>query len=124
MRNERWRGRALAAGAVLGPLAALAAAPAILASPYWTSVLILILFKVLLASAVRLNHRMGFVSLGHVGFMMLGAYISAVLVMRARVSVFCGLAAASAATFLLAFLLGYAFLRVKGIYFVILTFLT
>jgi branched-chain amino acid transport system permease protein len=127
MPSGRWRGGAVGAIrplAVLGSLAVLVAAPWILASRYWTSVLILILFKVLLASAVRLNHRMGFVSLGHVGFMMVGAYLSALLVMRAGVSVWCGLAAAAAGAFLLAFLLGYAFLRVKGITFVVLTFLT
>jgi branched-chain amino acid transport system permease protein len=106
------------------PLAGLAALPWIVSSQYWTSILILILFKVLLTSSLRLNHLMGFVSLGQVGFMLVGAYTSALLVMRAGVPIPVGLAAAAALAFALAFLLGYAFLRVKGIYFVVLTFLT
>jgi len=108
----------------LVPLGALFAAPWLLPNQYWTSIFVLILFKVLLTSSVRLNHVMGFVSLGQVGFMLVGAYTSALLVMRAGLSVWWGLAGAGAAAFLLAFLLGYAFLRVKGIYFVVLTFLT
>jgi branched-chain amino acid transport system permease protein len=106
------------------PLPALFAAPWILSSQYWTSIFIAILFKVLLTSAVRLNHLMGFVSLGQVGFMLVGAYTSALLAMKLHVPPWVGLGCATAVAFALAFLLGYTFLRVKGIYFVILTFLT
>jgi branched-chain amino acid transport system permease protein len=110
--------------ALAAPLGALFAAPWIAPDQYWTSILVLILFKVLLTSSLRLNHLMGFVSLGQVGFMLVGAYTSALLVMKAGVSVWLGLGAAAVAAFGLAFALGYAFLRVKGIYFVVLTFLT
>jgi branched-chain amino acid transport system permease protein len=114
-----WRWLALAAG-----LGLVGAGPWLVPNQYWTSILILILFKTLLTSSVRLNHLMGFVSLGQVGFMLVGAYTSALLVVRAHVSPWWGLGAAAASAFALAFALGYAFLRVKGIYFVVLTFLT
>ena len=117
-RQQLWRALGWA------PLPALCAAPWILSSAYWTSVFIAILFKTLLASAVRLNHLMGFVSLGQVGFMLVGAYTSALLSMKLQVSPWLGLVGAGAAAFALAFVLGYTFLRVKGIYFIVLTFLT
>jgi branched-chain amino acid transport system permease protein len=118
---RRRAARYLGAAALVG---ALAAAPWMFASPYWTSVLIVVLFKVLLTSAVRLNHLMGFVSLGQVGFMLIGAYASALLTMKAGAPIALGLCGGTAAAALFAFAIGYTFLRVKGIYFIILTFLT
>jgi branched-chain amino acid transport system permease protein len=109
--------------ALLGALAGLFALPGILENEYLLSILILVLFRVLLVSSLRLNHLMGFVSLGHVGFMLIGAYTSALLVLRLAAPIGLAILAAGLVSSSLALLLGYPFLRVKGIYFVILTFL-
>lgn len=100
------------------------AAPVILADIYWTSVLILIGINVLLTSSLRVIGLIGHISLGHVGFMLVGAYTSSLLVMKADVPFGFALFASGGLAGTLALILGYPFLRVKGIYFAILTLLT
>jgi len=104
-------------------LGGLYAAPSLVHDRYLLSVATLVLFRVLLVSSLRLNHLMGYVSLGHVGFMLVGAYTSALAVLRLGAPIGVGLLGAAVVPFGLAWLLGYPFLRVKGLYFVILTFL-
>ena len=60
----------------------LVAAPFILSNIYWTSVLIPIGINVLLTVSLRTMGLIGHFSLGHVGFMLIGAYTSALLVMN------------------------------------------
>lgn len=107
------------------PVAAfLLAAPSILSDVYWTSVLVLIGINVLLTCSLRLIGLIGHFSLGHIGFMLLGAYTSALLVMKAGLPFGLALLASGTLSGAVALVLGYPFLRVKGIYFAILTLLT
>ncbi len=96
-------------------------APWILGNIYWTSVLTTIVINVLLAVSLRAIFLIGEFSLGHVGFMCLGAYASALLSMKACVPVGLSLPAGALLAGLVALGIGYPFMRVKGIYFVILT---
>jgi branched-chain amino acid transport system permease protein len=63
-------------------------------------------------------------SLGHAGFMAIGAYTSALLVMKLGLSSWAALPLGGIAAALLALLVGYPFVRVKRVYFAMLTLFT
>jgi branched-chain amino acid transport system permease protein len=86
--------------------------------------LILALVNILLASSLRAIKLLGHISLGHIGFALIGAYGSSLLVMKAGFPFGAALLLAGLMSGFLALVLGYPFLRVKGIYFAILTLLT
>jgi len=113
-------------GAILWALAILLAilSPLVLSSIYWTSALTRILIFVLMAVSLRTVYLVGELSLGHVGFMCIGAYTSALLSMKAGLPFALNLTAGGLMAGLVAFSLGYPFMRVKGIYFAILTVVT
>lgn len=98
--------------------------PIALSSIYWTSVMINILIYVLMAVSLRTIYLVGEFSLGHVGFMCVGAYTSALLTMKGGLPFAITLPMGGLLAGVTAFLLGYPFMRVKGIYFVILTVVT
>ncbi|MHC4706718.1 MAG: branched-chain amino acid ABC transporter permease [Planctomycetota bacterium] len=98
--------------------------PAALNSIYWTSVLTGILIYVLLAVSLRNIYLVGEFSLGHGGFMCLGAYTSALLALKASLPFALTLPAGGLLAGLVGLALGYPFMRVKGVYFVILTVVT
>ena len=100
------------------------AAPLVLGSIYWTSVLTMIAINVLLTASLRTITLIGEFSLGHVGFMLVGAYTSGLLSMKAGLPVSLTIPIGAASAGVLALLLGYPFMRVKGIYFAILTVVT
>jgi branched-chain amino acid transport system permease protein len=104
--------------------AASIAAPPLLANIYWTSVMNMIVINSLMAASLRTIFLIGEFSLGHVGFMCIGAYSSALLTMKAGLPFGITLPAAGLMAGLTAILIGYPFMRVKGIYFVILTVVT
>ena len=99
------------------------AAPPVLASIYWTSVLTMIVINALMAASLRTIFLIGEFSLGHVGFMCIGAYTSALLAMNG-LPFGITLPLGGLMPGLIAFFLGFPFMRVKGIYFVILTVVT
>lgn len=98
--------------------------PLALSNIYWTSALTRILISVLMAASLRTVYLVGEFSLGHVGFMCLGAYTSALMTLKANLPFALTLPAGGFLAGLTALLLGYPFMRVKGIYFVILTVVT
>ncbi len=100
------------------------AAPPMLSSIYWTSVMTMIVINALMAASLRNIFLIGEFSLGHVGFMCIGAYTSALLALKFGLPFGITLPAGGFMACLAAFLLGYPFMRVKGIYFVILTVVT
>ena len=89
---------------------------------YVLHVFILIMMNVVLGSSLRLINLSGQLSLGHGGFVTLGAYTSAVLLVKAGISstwlalLLSGLMAA-----LICVILGFPFSRLKGIYFAMIT---
>ena len=91
---------------------------------YWLSILIVILINILLAGSLRLIFLLDEISLGHVGFSLIGAYASALFMLRLNMPFWLALIAAGLLSALVALLLGYPFLKLKGIYFSILTFMT
>ena len=100
------------------------ATPLLLASIYWTSVLTMIVINALMAASLRTIFSVGEFSLGHVGFMCLGAYASALLTLKAGLPFGLTLPIAGLISGLVAVVLGHPFMRVKGIYFSILTLVT
>jgi branched-chain amino acid transport system permease protein len=90
---------------------------------YWIHILCIVFINILLASSIRTINLTGDVSLGTSGFLLVGAYGSALLAMKVGLSVwlsmFLGVLVAATA----AFLLGFAITRTKGVYFSIMTLL-
>lgn len=115
-----------ASRALVGLMAAFAVTgiPLALGNIYWTSVLTLTVINALMAAALRAIFLIGEFSLGLVGFMCVGAYTSALLCLKAGVPFALSLPAGALLAGLVGFALGYPFMRVKGIYFVILTVVT
>jgi branched-chain amino acid transport system permease protein len=97
--------------------------PVIWKSVYWIHVLVLTGINVLLAVSLRVQFRTGQVSLGVAGFMLLGAYLSAILVKNLGLSFWVTLPLGGLVAAVVALIVGYPFLKAKGIYFAILTLL-
>jgi branched-chain amino acid transport system permease protein len=104
--------------------AVIIALPITLGSVYWTSVLVIMGINILLVSSLRTLKLVGHISLGHVGFSLIGAYGSALLVMKVGLSFWISIFLGGLMAAVIALALAYPFLRVKGIYFVLLTLLT
>jgi branched-chain amino acid transport system permease protein len=90
--------------------------------PYWLHVLIMSALNVSLALGLRVLWNVGVLSCGHAGLMGVGAYASAILATRAGMSPWLGLLAGPLATAVVSVGLGYLSLRLRGIYFVLVTF--
>ena len=95
--------------------------PLFVTGPYQLHVLIMTGIAVILTSSLRLIFNSGQLSLGQGGMMTLGAYTSALLVTKLGLSTWIALGAGAAAGGLLALLVGYPFVRLKGIYFSLVT---
>jgi len=91
---------------------------------YWLTVLALLAVNMLLVGSLRSITLINEVSLGQVGFALIGAYTHANLVMKTGISFWPSLILSGLLPAVIALLLGYPFLKVKGIYFSILTLLT
>lgn len=90
--------------------------------PYWLHMLVLAC--VLVVPAVGLNLMLGYsglVSLGHMGFAGIGAYVAAVLMVDAHWGFWCALAAATLAAGLAGALVGLVCFRFRGHFFMIVT---
>jgi branched-chain amino acid transport system permease protein len=97
--------------------------PVVVRNDYWLFILCLAWINVLLASSLRTIYLAGELSLGQVGFMLLGAYSSALLSMRLGMSVWLTMLIGGLFAAAVALLLSYPILRTKGVYFSVLTFL-
>jgi len=95
--------------------------PVFLSGPYYTHVFILTMVNIVLAASLRLINLSGQMSLAHGGMMTIGAYTSALLVMKAGLSFWAAMPISGLATALVAYIIGYPFVRLKGIYFSIVT---
>lgn len=106
---------------VLAALALAAAALPLVAGDYYVGVgLSLLMYVALTQSWTVLSGMTGYVSLGHVVFYGIGAYVAVLLWREAPLAAIVALAALAACLF--AALIGLPALRVRGPYFVILTF--
>ena len=98
--------------------------PTFLDNVYWVSVLIVVGINVLLVSSLRILGLIDHISLGHVGFMLIGGYCSALLVIKVGIPFWAALVLAGLLSSVVALILGYPFLRLKGVYFAVLTLMT
>jgi branched-chain amino acid transport system permease protein len=103
-------------------IAGLAVLPFLLRAPFLTHIGVMIGLYVTLALSMNLMLRIGQISFAHGAFMGLGAYGSALLMMRVGLPFPVAFFGAAAGVTLLAWLLGQVFLRIRGVYFVLLTF--
>jgi branched-chain amino acid transport system permease protein len=103
-------------------LAALAAAPLVIHDAYILRILVLVGIYVLLTSSLNLvNGYTGLFSLGHAAFYGIGAYTSAILVMRTGWPVWVGMPAAALAAAVAAWLIAKPTLKLKGVYLTVTT---
>jgi branched-chain amino acid transport system permease protein len=97
--------------------------PVFVKSDYWIHVLIIIAINILITASLRTIFLTGEVCLGTAGFMLLGAYGSALLTIKAGLSFWVAMPLGGLLSAAVALAVGYPFFRVKGIYFAILTLL-
>ena len=104
-------------------IAALIALPFIYRDPYHLHILVLILIWSFAYTSWSMMGRFGLVSLGHGGFMGVGAYVTALLWNHLGVSPWIGIPLGMAAAGLLAVVVGYPCFRfrITGHYFVLVT---
>ena len=89
--------------------------------PYLIHILIMIGINVLWRPACAFIATSGPFSLAHAGMMSVGAYTSALLVMKAACRSGIAMPLAGIAAMILAVLVGFPFVRLKGIYFTMVT---
>jgi branched-chain amino acid transport system permease protein len=104
-------------------LAALIALPFVYRDPYHLHILVLILIWSFAYTSWSMMGRFGLVSLGHGGFMGIGAYVSALLWNHAGLSPWIGIPLGMIAAGALALIVGYPCFRfrITGHYFVLVT---
>jgi len=99
--------------------------PLLFTTPSHRYLLVLIGINVILVTGLDLLiGYTGLISLGHGGFWGIGAYTSALLVKQAGVPFLWGLLAAGGVAALCGAFIGYPSLRLRGHYFVVITFIT
>jgi branched-chain amino acid transport system permease protein len=91
---------------------------------YMLTVLGLLAINILLVASLRSITLINEISLGQVGFALIGAYTHAILVMKGHFPFWPALILSGLFPAVIALMLGHPFLKVKGIYFSILTLLT
>lgn len=88
---------------------------------YWLHLVILCLTYSILAMSLVLILRTGHLTLAHAAFMGIGSFSSALMVMKLGLSFWLALPLSGLIAAIIALALGYPILRVRGIYFVIIT---
>jgi branched-chain amino acid transport system permease protein len=96
--------------------------PFILYRTFLVYIATLVLLYIIGAVSMHLILRMGLVSLGHAAFMGVGGYASALLVTTLHLSFPLAFAVSGMSAALLALLVGPIILRLRGVYFVLVTF--
>jgi branched-chain amino acid transport system permease protein len=106
---------------VVAILAFVCVLPFIFTGAYAQQVLVVCGINIIVACSVRLINLTGQFSLGTGAMMTLGGYLSALLAIHYGVSPWIGFVIAAAAAFIVACLFGFAFVRLKGMYFAMVT---
>jgi branched-chain amino acid transport system permease protein len=118
-------GRGVLNGAALAVLLAAALVlPQLTSNQFYLHLANLVLLNAIFAISLGLIASVGQMSLMHSAFVMAGAYISALAALNLKIPPILGIVLAGFATGLLAVLLGKILLRLRGVYFVLVTFLT
>ncbi|MEJ8292688.1 branched-chain amino acid ABC transporter permease [Delftia tsuruhatensis] len=103
-------------------LAAVMALPLLSANPFHIHLAVLVCLNILVVNGLSLLSRTGQLSFCHAAFMGVGAYCSVLASGRLGLPFLAGALLGVAAAALLALLLGALILRLKGVYFVLVTF--
>ncbi len=111
--------RLLLVGAVVLLLLAL---PVFVSQVFYLHLLLLILLNAGLALSVNLPARTGYWSIGHAAFIGIGAYTSALATTRLGLPLPLALLLAAAASGVVATAVGRVVLRLRGVYFILVTF--
>jgi branched-chain amino acid transport system permease protein len=98
--------------------------PIFVRGAYPLHVLIIIGINIILTSSLRTIATTGQISLAHAGFMAIGAYTSALLMMKLGLPFWATFLMGGIAAALIALLVGYPFVRVRRVYFAMLTLFT
>lgn len=96
--------------------------PSITRDPYFVHIIILIMIYVSLALSLNLLMITGQVSIAHAAFMGIGAYTSALLVMRLNFPFWLALPLSGLVTAIISLFIGLLTLKMKGIFFALATF--
>jgi branched-chain amino acid transport system permease protein len=118
---SRRRRSAIVAGVVL--LAASLVLPQLTTNQFHLHLANLMLLNAIFAVSLGLIASVGQISLGHAAFVAAGAYISALAAMNLKIPPIFGILIAGVVTGFAAVLLGKVLLRLRGVYFVLVTFL-
>ncbi|MFX0197192.1 MAG: branched-chain amino acid ABC transporter permease [Candidatus Hodarchaeota archaeon] len=103
-------------------LFALAALPLVVSDFYLIHVIITMILNMLIGLSLFIIVRTGQLSIGHAAFMAVGGYSSALLVMKLGISTWLAMPIAGLVAAFFAALVGYPCLRIRGLYFVLITF--
>lgn len=109
--------------AIVTLLAAALVLPQMTTNQFYLHIANLILLNAIFAMSLGLIMSVGQISLGHAAFVAAGAYISALAALTFKMPPVLGIVLAGLATGLAAALLGKILLRLRGVYFVLVTFL-
>jgi branched-chain amino acid transport system permease protein len=101
-------------------LAALALVP-LAVDIYAVYLLTLVYINVMLATSLRLSLIVGQLNISHSGFMAIGAYTSALLVMHLQLPFLGGLLCGGVLAAVVSLIIGYPALRLRGVYFALVT---
>jgi branched-chain amino acid transport system permease protein len=104
-------------------LAAMAIIPALLQDPYWTDVLTFFLIFIILATSLRMVLSTGQASFAHPGLAAIGGYCSGALAVHLGFSFWVSVPVAAIASALASLVIGYPTLRIRGVYFFLVTFM-
>lgn len=98
------------------------ALPLLSGNAFYTHLAVLMCLNVVIVGGLSIVSRTGQLSLCHAAFAGIGAYVAVLLRMKFGVDFVWAVAAGALASSLVAFLLGAAILRLRGVYFVLITF--
>lgn len=92
-----------------------------LLNPYYLQIIMFIIINAILGISIYLTLATGQLSLGNAGFMSIGAYVSAILTLKAGVPLYVAVPIGGVAACLMAALIGIPTTRLRGIYLAIAT---
>jgi branched-chain amino acid transport system permease protein len=109
--------------AIVFLLACAIALPQLTANQFYLHLASMVLINAIFAMSLGLIMSVGQISLGHAAFVSAGGYISALAALNFKVAPLLGIVLAGVMTGLAAAALGKIILRLRGVYFVLVTFL-
>jgi branched-chain amino acid transport system permease protein len=108
--------------AVAAGVALAAVLPRILPNPFYIHVATMACINLMFVLGLAIIARAGQLSLAHAGFGLVGGYVSSLLAMKAGWPPLLGLFCGALVSAVIAFVMGWIILRLRGIYFVLVTF--